>query len=172
MPVVTRPPLHTTRDILSINKNHLRVRSVPLGVDGREFPTLFDVDVETAGHHVVDEAELELALDGDGAVPPLALAVHAGHGLGPGAEAGERAGLHQLRGSHHPGEVGLRLGDVRAAPTAGHAGLPHVPQEVRGGPGLAGQLVDPRHHGGGRPTLAGELTAVIWKIKKLTIELR
>ena len=31
----------------------------------------------------VDEAELDLAPDGDGAVSALALAVHAGHGLGP-----------------------------------------------------------------------------------------
>ena len=31
----------------------------------------------------VDEAELDLAPDGDGAISALALAVHAGHGLGP-----------------------------------------------------------------------------------------
>ena len=98
-----------------LNKNDLRVRSVPLGVDWGEFPTLLDVDVETAGDEVVDEAELQLALDGDGAVPALALAVDAGHGLRPGAQAGERPGLHQLLAApepHHPGQVRLRLGDV------------------------------------------------------------
>ena len=152
-----------------LNKNHLRVGSVPLGVDWSQFPTLFDVDVQAARHEVVDEAELQLPLDGDGAVPALALAVHAGHGLGPGAEAGERAGLHHLLllCPHHTSHVGLGLSDIRAAPAAGHTGLPQVPQEVRGGPGLAGQHVDPAHHGGGGPALAGELTAVIWNKNKL-----
>ena len=149
-----------------LNKNHLRVRSVPLGVDWCEFPTLLDVDVQTAGDEVVDEAELQLSLDGDGAVPALSLTVHAGHGLRPGAEAGERAGLHQLLtppgSSDHPSQVWLRLGDVWAAPAARHARLPQVPQQVRGGPGgLAGQHVHPGHHGGGRSTLAGELAPVI-----------
>lgn len=77
---------------------NLRVGSVSLDVDCGEVAALLDVDVEAAGHGVVYEAELEVALDGDGAVAALALAVHARHGLGPRAEAGQGASLHQAAG--------------------------------------------------------------------------
>ena len=77
---------------------NLRVGSVSLDVDYGEVAALLDVDVEAAGHGVVYEAELEVALDGDGAVAALALAVHARHGLGPRAEAGQGASLHQAAG--------------------------------------------------------------------------
>ena len=165
LPLTTVGPAFA-QDFKCRYEKYSRVRSVPLGVHGCQLPALLDVDVEAAGHHVVDEPELQLALDGDGAVAALALAVHAGHGLGPVAQAGEGARLHHLvAGAHHADHarhVRLRLRDVGAAPAAGHARLSHVSEQVGGGPRLAcGQHVDPGHHGGRRPTLARELATVI-----------
>ena len=165
LPLTTVGPAFA-QDFKCRYEKYSRVRSVPLGVHGCQLPALLDVDVEAAGHHVVDEPELQLALDGDGAVAALALAVHAGHGLRPGAQAGEGPRLHHLLGAHHASQVWLGLGDVGAPAAAGHTGLSHVPQQVGGGSGLAAcQHGHPGYHGGGGPALAGELRAVIYNYR-------
>ena len=61
---------------------NLRVRSVPLGVDGRQVPALLDGEVEAAGVDGVDHPELDFASDRDGAVAAALLRVDAQHRFG------------------------------------------------------------------------------------------
>ena len=77
--------LGTVQAISNIKKGtYLRVRSVPLGVDGGEVPALLDGDLEAARAEAVEHAELDVAADVDGAVAAALLRVHRRHRLGTG----------------------------------------------------------------------------------------
>ena len=86
----------------------------------------------------------------------------------PGSKVWKWASLNEVTWwwwrRNDSGVVMVRFSDVWASSGAGHTCLPEVSQQIRGWPGLTrAESIDTRHHGWGSSTLAGELTAIIYK---------